>query len=83
MKASEFVDWGARVYQERQKALEALADAERRLRVAQRALVLVDGAINTGEMVIRQTDGSESRQRAASDGYYFSQAWSMADRLTR
>lgn len=63
------------------KADDAIRVARRQLAVAQRAKILVEGAIATGEMVLPQYGGGRVVQRARFP-YIFGQAYSMADRLT-
>jgi hypothetical protein len=67
---------------ERQKAAEAVEYAERALRVARRAQILVEGAITTGSMSV-QNPGGARVTHPAQFPYIYSQALSLAERLTK
>ena len=71
------------VRRERAAADAAVSEAERALYVAQRARTLVEGAISTGEMCVATPGAGRITRRADASGYWFSQAYSLASRLTR
>jgi hypothetical protein len=79
---SENLNFASVAALERQKAAEAVEYAERALRVARRAQILVEGAITTGSMSV-QNPGTARVTHRARFPYIYSQALSLAERWTR
>lgn len=76
-------NWPEIIAVERQKAQEQMAKAARYMLVAQCAAQLLECAINTGKMKLHTHDGHDWEQEASLQPGLFSQAWAMADKVTK